>query len=37
LTYGLSTLALWLAAGRPPGAESYFLERVRLWAGARRQ
>jgi len=29
--YGLSTLALWVAAGRPPGAESYFLERVQLW------
>ncbi len=31
LVYSLSTLALWLAAGRPLGAESYSLERVRLW------
>jgi len=31
LVYCLSTLALWLAAGRPLGAESYSLERVRLW------
>jgi hypothetical protein len=27
LAYGLSTLALWFAAGRPLGAESYLLER----------
>jgi len=29
LVYVLSTLALWRAAGRPLGAESYLLERVR--------
>jgi len=29
LVYGLSTLALWRAVGRPLGAESYLLERVR--------
>jgi hypothetical protein len=31
LVYCLSTLTLWLAAGRPPGAESYLLERLRSW------
>lgn len=29
LVYGLSTLALWRASGRPLGAESYLLERAR--------
>ena len=33
LVYGLSTLALWLASGRPVGAESYLLDRVRPWLG----